>query len=136
MNSVKYDKWVSGLKEGELVLLMDSGLWSSPVIFLTFNGQSSNGTGYKSQHIFIPDWDHNRYHWTSDTQEGRKEAADKQWESTLNELEKHGATSRQFNVNFVNSNAEKRYFPFPSKFLSKKQVKFVKLINKIKGYEY
>ena len=47
MNSVKYDEWVQSLKEGELVLLMDSGLWSSPVIFVSFNGESATN-GYRS----------------------------------------------------------------------------------------
>tara|TARA_R100001082_G_scaffold110750_2_gene91607 strand:+ start:3434 stop:3841 length:408 start_codon:yes stop_codon:yes gene_type:complete len=135
MNSIQYDEWVKSLKEGDLVLLMDSGLWSSPVIFISFNGESSTN-GYRSQHIWIPDWDHTRYVFGTDTEEERKEAAQKQWRSTMKELENHGAKSRRFRLDVCNANAEKRYFPFPTKFLNKNQKKFVKLINKIKGYEY
>jgi len=135
MNSEIYNSWVKSLKEGDIVLLMDSGVWSAPVIFMNFNGDSSS-SGYRAQHLFIPDWDHTRYHWGSETVEERKRRSQEQWDSTFAELEKHGPKSRRFQVDKVNANAEKRYFPFPIQFLSKNQKKFVKLINKIKGYEY
>ena len=135
MNSIIYDEWVKSLKEGDIVLLMDSGIWSSPVIFIAFNGDSASN-GYRAQHLFIPDWDHTRYHWGKETLEESKRKAQEQWDSTFAELEKHGPKSRRFQVDKVNANAEKRYFPFPIKFLNKNQKKFVKLINKIKGYEY
>jgi len=70
------------------------------------------------------------------THDDPQAAADEQWESTFDELEKHGAKSRRFEVSVVNANAEERYFPFPHKLLSKNQKKFIKLINKIKNYEY
>ena len=126
-----YDNWVKSLKEGDLVLAIDNH-WSSPVIFLSWNGDSASN-GYRSQHLYIPDWDHTNYwHGADDPQK----AADEQWESTLTELEKHGARSRRFEISTINAHAEKRYFPFPKKFLTKNQIKFIKLINKIKGYEY
>ena len=73
MNSVKYDEWVKSLKEGDLVLLMDHGIWSSPVIFIAFNGASATN-GYRSQHLWIPDWDYNSYslRWHKGTIEERK----------------------------------------------------------------
>ena len=135
MNSAQYEEWVKNLKEGDLVLLMDNGLWSSPVLFISFNGESATN-GYRSQHLWIPDWDHNRYSYRSETAEERKKAAKEQWDSTFKELENHGGKSRRFRVDVCNANAEKRYFPYPTQFLDKNQKKFVKLINKIKGYEY
>ena len=35
-----YDNWVKSLKEGDLVLAIDNH-WSSPVIFLSWNGVNS-----------------------------------------------------------------------------------------------
>jgi hypothetical protein len=135
MNSIKYDEWVKTLKEGDIVLLMDSGIWSTPVIFMNFNGDSAY-SGYRSQHIHIPDWDHTKYHWGNESVEKRKERAKEQWDSTFANLTKNGIKSNRFYLDKVNANAEKRYFPFPVKFLNKNQKKFVKLINTIKGYEY
>ena len=132
MNNPEYKDWVQSIKEGDLVLTLD-GKWSAPVIFLAWNGDSSS-TGYRSQHLYIPDWSMH-HHWMG-TQDDPQAAADEQWESTFDELEKHGAKSRRFDIATVNARAEERYFPFPTKFLTKNQRKFIKLINKIKGYEY
>jgi len=123
MNNPKYKEWVKNLKEGDLLLFVDNH-WSAPVIFLSWNGDSSS-TGYRSQHLWIPTWNYIS-----------QEEADKQWKATFAELEKHGTKSRYFNTSSVNTRAEERYFPFPVKFLTKNQIKFIKLINKIKGYEY
>ena len=133
MNSPKYKDWVESIKEGDLVLLMENSTWSAPVLFLAWNGDSSS-SGYRSQHLYIPDW--NKDHYWHRSEKDPEAAVNKQWESTYDELEKHGAKSRCFAISVVNANAEKRYFPFPKEFLTKNQKKFVKLINKIKGYEY
>lgn len=132
MNNSKYKEWVESLKEGDLVLALD-GQWSGPVLFLSWHGGSATN-GYRAQHLFIPDWNID-HHWHGREDDPQK-ACDEQWKSTLTELEKQGAKSRSFYVTTVNARAEKRYFPFPTKFLSKNQLKFIKLINKIKGYEY
>ena len=130
--SPNYKKWVKTIKEGDLVLSIESQ-WSAPVIFLSWNGSSSSN-GYRSQHLYIPNWSIH-HHWYS-SQDTPQEACDKQWKTTLDELEKHGAKSRLFAVTSINARAEERYFPFPTEFLSKNQLKFIKLINKIKKYEY
>tara|TARA_R110000851_G_scaffold64229_2_gene146490 strand:+ start:839 stop:1237 length:399 start_codon:yes stop_codon:yes gene_type:complete len=132
MKNIAYKEWVKTLKEGGLVLSIE-GRWSAPVLFLSWNGDSSTN-GYRSQHLYIPDWDVS-HHWYG-KQNDPQARVDKQWKDTFDELEKHGAKSRSFNVNTVNARAEERYFPFPVEFLSKNQIKFIKLINKIKGYEY
>jgi len=118
-----YKEWVKTIKEGDLVLSID-GQWSSPVIFLSWNGDSSSN-GYRSQHLYIPTWNYIS-----------QEQVDKQWNSVYDDIKKHGAKSSLLNVTSVNARAEQRYFTFPTEFLSKNQLKFIKLINKIKGYEY
>ena len=134
MNSLEYKKWVETIKEGDLVLLMENNaIYSSPVIFLAWNGDSSS-SGYRSQHLWIPEW--HEEHYFFQREDDPQEAIAKQWEGTFTELEKHGTKSRRFDISVCNANAEKRYFPFPKKFLTKEQKKFVKLINKIKKYEY
>lgn len=132
MNNPNYKKWVKSLKEGDLVLTLDAH-WSTPVIFLSWNGDSSS-TGYRSQHLYIPTWNVDHHYYGA--QDNPQEACDEQWKTTFAELEKHGAKSRRFEISTVNARAEERYFPFPVEFLDKNQVKFIKLINKIKGYEY
>ena len=133
MNSANYKKWVKNLKEGDLVLLMENSAWSAPVLFLAWNGNSSS-SGYRAQHLYIPNWSKD-HHWYG-SQDDPQAAADEQWGETFKEIEKHGTKSRRFDICIVNSNAEKRYFPFPKGFLTKNQKKFLKLINKIKKYEY
>tara|TARA_R100001594_G_scaffold94077_1_gene128292 strand:+ start:1022 stop:1435 length:414 start_codon:yes stop_codon:yes gene_type:complete len=137
VTSSGYKEWVKNLKEGDLVLLMDNNaVYSSPVIFLNWNGDSSSN-GYRAQHLYIPDWNiHHYWYGNGTSEEERQQNVDDQWESTFKELEKHGSKSRRFDVSIVNAHAEKKYFPFPKEFLTKRQKKFVKLINKIKGYEY
>jgi hypothetical protein len=135
MNSAKYDEWVNALKEGDIVLLMDSGVWSAPVIFLTWNGDSATN-GYRAQHLWIPDWEHTRYHWGNDSIEERKRRCKEQWDDTFKDLKDKGTKSMRLHAQTINANAEKRFFPFPTQFLNKDQKKFVKLINTIKGYEY
>ena len=136
MTSKGYSEWVKNLKEGDLVLLIENtAIYSAPVIFLSWNGDSSTN-GYRAQHLYIPDWNVHHYRFMGDTEEERQKNVDEQWKSTFTELEKHGSKSRRFDISVVNANAEYRYFPFPPKFLTKEQKKFVKLINKIKGYEY
>ena len=132
MKNPNYKKWVKNLKEGDLVLSIE-GQWSAPVLFLAWNGDSATN-GYRAQHLFIPDWN-KEHHWYG-RQDDPQQAVDDQWKATFDELEKHGAKSRRFDITTVNARAEERYFPFPTKFLSKNQIKFIKLINKIKGYEY
>ena len=132
MITPNYTNWVKSLKEGDLVLSLD-GQWSLPVIFLSWNGDSSSN-GYRSQHLWIPNWNID-HHWYR-SQDNPQEACDKHWKTTLDELEKHGAKSRLFEISSVNARAEERYFPFPPELLDKNQIKFIKLINKIKGYEY
>lgn len=132
MNSPKYDEWVKNLKEGDLVLHLD-GKWTTPVIFFSWNGDSST-TGYRSQHLYIPNWSI-KHHWYGD-KEDPQAGVDKVWQESFTELTKHGAKSRRFDISTVNARAEERYFPFPAEFLTKNQIKFIKLINKIKGYEY
>ena len=134
MNSPEYKTWAKSLKEGDLVLLIEnSEIHSAPVIFLSWNGDSSTN-GYRAQHLYIPSWDKDHYWHRSE--DDPQSAADAQWESTLKDLEKQGEQSRWFDVSVVNANAEKRFFPFPKEFLTKNQIKFVKLINTIKGYEH
>jgi hypothetical protein len=132
MRNDEYKEWVQTLKEGDLVLALE-GQWSAPVIFLSWNGDSATN-GYRSQHLFIPDWS-KHHHWYG-SQDDPQKAADEQWDATFKELKNHGLKSRRFEISKVNANAEERYFPFPIKFLTKNQRKFIKLINKIKGYEY
>jgi len=132
MNSPNYQDWVQSLKEGDLVLYLN-GQHSCPVIFLSWNGDSSSN-GYRSQHLYIPDW--NKNHYWHRQEDDPQAASDEQWKTTMGELKKHGAKSRHFDVNVINANAEERYFTFPKKFLTKNQIKFIKLINTIKGYEY
>ena len=132
MKNEEYKNWVKSLKEGDLVLALD-GQWSAPVIFMAWHGDSSS-TGYRSQHLFIPDW--SKYHHWYGRQDDPQKEADEQWAATFKELEEHGAKSRRFEIATVNARAEERYFPFPPNLLSKNQKKFIKLINKIKNYEY
>lgn len=132
MKNTNYKEWVKNLKDGDLVLSME-GQWSAPVLFLSWNGDSATN-GYRAQHLYIPDWN-KEHHWYG-SQSNPQARVDKQWKDTFAELEKHGAKSRSFSVSTVNARAEERYFPFPIEFLSKNQIKFIKLINKIKGYEY
>ena len=132
MKTEEYKDWVKTLKEGDLVLILEAQ-WSSPVIFLSWNGDSATN-GHRSQHLYIPNWNIH-HHWFGKSDDPQTEI-DEQWELTFKELEEHGAKSRRFDVTTVNARAEERYFPFPSKLLSKNQKKFVKLINKIKNYEY
>ena len=132
MNNLEYKDWVQSIKEGDLVLSLD-GKWSAPVLFLSWNGDSSTN-GYRSQHLYIPDW--NKDHYWHRSEDDPQAAADAQWKLTFEEIEKHGTKSRRFDISVVNANAEERYFPFPHKLLSKNQKKFIKLINKIKNYEY
>jgi len=132
MNNSNYKKWAKNLKEGDLVLFIDKH-WSAPVIFFSWNGDSST-TGYRSQHLYMPTWNKD-HHWYG-IQDDPQQAADDAWKSTFTELDKHGAKSRSFSICAVNARAEERYFPFPVEFLDKNQLKFIKIINKIKGYEY
>ena len=132
MKSDEYKKWVDSLKEGDLVLSIE-GNWSAPVIFLSWNGASATN-GHRAHHLYIPNWTIDDYFYRQE--EDPQKALDDQWKSTFKELENHGAKSRRFDICTVNANAEERYFPFPSRLLSKNQKKFVKLINKIKNYEY
>tara|TARA_R110000765_G_scaffold77898_4_gene153151 strand:- start:384 stop:779 length:396 start_codon:yes stop_codon:yes gene_type:complete len=131
MNGENYTSWVNALKEGDLVLAIE-GSWSAPVIFLAWNGESSTA-GYRSQHLHIPRWEPSM--WAGYDSEAQ-ERSDTEWKNKFIELEKHGASSRSFEISSVNSQAEKRYFPFPKQLLTPNQLKFIKLINKIKGYEY
>lgn len=124
MRNPNYKEWVKTIKEGDLVLFIDNH-WSAPVIFLSWNGDSAS-TGYRSQHLYIPSWNHI----------AEEEAVEEQWKEALTEFEKHGTKSRYFDISPVTARAEERYFPFPTKFLTKNQSKFIKLINKIKNYEY
>ena len=124
--SPNYKEWVKTIKEGDLVLSVESQ-WSSPVIFLSWNGDSS-------KHLYIPTWNIHSGWYVA--QPDPQAEVDKQWNSVYDDIKKHGAKSSLFNISPVNARAEKRYFPFPIKFLDKNQLKFIKLINKIKGYEY
>ena len=109
------------------------GKWSEPVMFLSFNGDSSS-SGYRAQHVYIPSW--NIDSWNSSTKDNPQEHVDEQWNSTLTELEKQGLKSRSFTICSVNARAEERYLPYPIEFLTINQLKFIKIINKLKGYEY
>ena len=134
MNSSKYKDWVQSIKEGDLVLILENNaIYSSPVIFLNWNGDSSSN-GHRAQHLYIPDWNVDHFHFQRD--DNPQEALNKQWESVFENLEKYGIRSVHFDASSVNARAEQRYFPFPKEFLTENQKKFIKLINKIKGYEY
>tara|TARA_R110001606_G_scaffold273574_4_gene422102 strand:+ start:245 stop:643 length:399 start_codon:yes stop_codon:yes gene_type:complete len=132
MKTPKYKKWVKNLKEGDIVMYLD-GKWSEPVMFLSFNGDSSS-SGYRAQHVYIPNWTIDS--WNFLTKDNPQEHVDAQWNSTLTELEKQGLKSRSFTIASVNARAEERYLPYPIEFLTKNQLKFIKIINKLKGYEY
>ena len=135
MKSPKYRKWVKSLKEGDIVLLMENhSIWSCPVIFQVWNGDSSSN-GYRAHHIYIPNWDLSSY-WLKGSNEKKEEQINENWERVYEDIEKQNIKSRYFDISTVNANAEQRYFPFPKEFLTKKQLKFVNLINQIKGYEY
>ena len=127
-----YKEWVKTLKEGGLVLSIE-GRWSAPVLFLSWNGDSATN-GYRAQHLYIPTWDIDSWHFKISTDAAT--AVEEQYKSTITELEKHGAKSRSFTITSVNTRAEEHYFPFPVELLTSNQVKFIKLINKIKKYEY
>ena len=102
MNSPEYIKWVEDLKYGDIVLLVD-GQWSNPVIFLNWNGVSS-GSGYRANYYYIT----NNEEYIKDLEE------------------------KDFHPASVNSNAEKRFYPFPKKLLSKPQLKFYELFKHFK----
>ena len=65
MNSLKYNEWVKTLKEGDLVLLLETNaIYSAPVIFLTWDGDSLS-SGYRAQHLYIPNWNKDHYWYGS-----------------------------------------------------------------------
>ena len=136
MNS-PYEEWVKSLKEGTIVLLMDNqAIWSAPIIFLNWNGHSATN-GYRAQYLYIPSFSPESWHFrTKMSEEEKKKEIEEQWKSIFQEIELHEAKSRYFNVSSINANAERRLFPYPIKFLTKNQLKFVNLIKHIKGYEY
>ena len=106
IESTPYRKWVENLKYGDLVLLVD-GEWSMPVIFSNWNGESSS-YGYRADYYPI---------WTHETVEALNI-------SELNE--------KSFQTSYVNKRAEKRFYPFSKKLLSKKQLKFYELFKHFK----
>jgi len=129
VNSKAYNDWIRELKEGDLILHLDNrGVYSSPVIFLYWNGPG------RAHYLYIPDWTAENM-WSHDDNP-KKDQARELWDYSFKDLEKHGTKSRWFIASTILTDANKRFFPFPKRFLSKNQKKFIKLINKIKGYEY
>ena len=137
MGSPGYKDFVKNLKAGDLVLLLDNNYYAAPVLFLNWNGDSAT-TGYRAQYLFIPDWDWaDRYTWHRNAQDGEAEERTAQWwKDCFDGLMKDGNKSMRLQPHTINAQAEKRFYPFPKTFLTKNQKKFLKLINKIKGYEY
>ena len=103
IESTPYSKWVENLKYGDLVLLVD-GQWSYPVIFSKWNGDSSS-SGYRAHYYYI-----------------------QSYEERLKDL----TDSKDFHISSLNVNAEKRFYPFPEKLLTKVQLKFYKLFKHFK----
>ena len=137
MNSPNYKEWIKSLKEGDVVLLMDSGvIYSGPILFLNWNGDSSSN-GYRAQYLYIPNFTTDSWHFRdAKSEEEKNEIIEKNWEGIFDRIKKNQLKSSYFSVCSVNSNAERRLFPFPIKFLTKNQLKYVNLIKHIKGYEY
>ena len=113
------EKWVSKIKEGDLVGLL-GGDYLNPVIFKSWNGQSAY-SGHRAQYYWIPN---NR--WSKWTEED--------WDRKFKNLEDpdnwvHHASS-------VNSQAERRFIPYPMELLCKNQKKFIKQFKHLKGYEH
>tara|TARA_R100000234_G_scaffold33125_1_gene19507 strand:+ start:1589 stop:1984 length:396 start_codon:yes stop_codon:yes gene_type:complete len=131
MNSLNYNKWVKNIKEGDVVLLMESQqVYSNPIIFISWNGHSATN-GYRAQYIYIPDYESSFGPWWKDKDEEEiKKEADKAWKKRIKDY-KPGCM-----LATINANAEKKLFPFPKEFLTKNQLKFVKLIKQLHYYEY
>jgi hypothetical protein len=137
MRGGEYEKWVQTIKPGDIVLLLDNvSQESNPVIFLCWNG-TSEIAGKRSQYLHIPHNDH--AWWFSGYREGNtseeiEDRIDVSWKRRLDDLSKKG--DKILYNSAVIAHAEVRYFPFPIKFLNKNQIKYIKIINKLKGYEY
>ena len=134
MGSPGYKDFVKNLKSGELVLLLDNNYYATPVLFLNWNGDSATN-GYRAQYLYIPDWNTDTA-WMGNTQEEKERKVAEWWKDCLDGLVKNGDKSTSLRSHTGNAQAEKRFYPFPKTFLTKNQKKFLKLINKIKGYEY
>jgi len=112
-------KWVSKIKKGDLVGLL-GGDYLNPVIFKTWNGKSAY-SGYRAQYYWIPS-----NQWSKWTQED--------WDSHFRNLKDSDAWIHR--TSSVNSQAERRFVPYPVEFLCKNQKKFIKQFKHLKGYEY
>ena len=113
------EEWVRKIKEGDLVGLL-GGNYLEPVIFKTWNGQSAF-SGYRAQYYYIPS---NR--WSEWTQ--------KDWDKRFKSLE--DSDNWVHHIATVNSQAERRFTPYPVEFLCKNQKKYIKQFKHLKGYEY
>ena len=113
------EKWVSKIKEGDLVGLL-GGDYLNPVIFKTWNGQSVY-SGYRAQYYWIPS-----NQWSEWTQ--------KEWDDRFKSLE--DSDNWIHRTSTVNSQAERKFTPYPVEFLCKNQKKYIKQFKHLKGYEY
>jgi len=127
-----YEDWTKTIKVGDIVLHID-GLYSYPVIFQSWNGDSSS-YGYRSQHIGIPNYNI-KHHWIAHD-DNPEEKVKEYWDDCFISLNNKAHESPHLRITATNARAESRFFPFPIKFLTKNQKKFVKIINQLKGYEY
>ena len=110
------EKWVNKIKPGDLIGLVSNN-WIEPIIFKAWNGQSAYN-GYRAQYYWLPS--------------GRYKEED--WEFRFKNLKDpdnwiHRTCS-------VNSQAERRFIPYPVEFLCKDLKKFIKQFKHLKGYEY
>jgi len=110
------EKWVSKIKKGDLVGLL-GGDYLNPVIFKAWNGQSAY-SGYRAHYYWIPS-----NQWTKID-----------WDNQFRNLK--DSDSWIHRTSSVNSQAERRFVPYPVEFLCKNQKKFIKQFKHLKGYEY
>ena len=113
------EEWARKIKPGDLVGLL-GGDYLDLVIFKSWNGQSAY-SGYRAQYYWMPS-----NQWSEWTQ--------KDWDKRFKSLE--DSDNWVHHTSSVNSQAERRFTPYPVEFLCKNQKKYIKQFKHLKGYEY
>ena len=113
------EEWARKIKPGDLVGLL-GGDYLDLVIFKSWNGQSAY-SGYRAQYYWIPS-----NQWSEWTQ--------KDWDKRFKML--NNLDNWVHCISSVNSQAERRFTPYPVEFLCKNQKKYIKQFKHLKGYEY